>query len=445
MVRYIKFIRGLLIVLCMGVLPSCSPAQDAALSELDQITMKAGRAQGVYWKDMQSQTDGMTDEQRMEWGSVGFGKWYEKNVDRSSLSFFGEFYEYGQKNLGSPSGFDALLMALEVSSGSGIDYKKIQNIHNLMYENYLDHDDYALVLQRINANVDVGHKPPVGEGPEVWTNNRPQRYERVIMLLERVVDTAKNPRVKNQAMLSLGDYIGRSLNYMDKNDADGIREKRVHSENLLNQVVANDKENPITLLLSKDVKILELYNKSLQQETASPDDAKRPPRPKMEIPTLGSVATRLLYDFKNLSIGKSLPDTIGVDLDGNPQDINQYKGTVLLVDFWATWCGPCIAKMPHMRDLKEKYAERPFEILGISADSELADVTGFLEDTDLPWDLWFSGKDKGVVKAWNITAFPTVFLVDHKGVVVSKNPSDEQLEAMLVGLVYSAEQAAGKK
>lgn len=136
---------------------------------------------------------------------------------------------------------------------------------------------------------------------------------------------------------------------------------------------------------------------------------------------------------------------IGVDLEGNAQNIDQYLGRVVLIDFWATWCGPCLVKFPHMREMVEKYDGRPFEILGISADYTLSDVTMFLEGNDLPWDIWFAGFNQGVVRSWNITEFPTVYLVDHMGMIVAKNPTDTQLDAMLEELVGKAEQASLKE
>lgn len=137
--------------------------------------------------------------------------------------------------------------------------------------------------------------------------------------------------------------------------------------------------------------------------------------------------------------------TIGVDLDGNSQNIDQYQGRVVLIDFWATWCGPCLVKFPHMRELEQKYEGRPFEILGISADYALSDVTMFMEDNDLPWDIWFAGFNQGVVKDWNITAFPTVYVMDHTGMIIAKNPTNTQLENMLGELVSNAERAAIKE
>ncbi|MEE9272383.1 MAG: TlpA disulfide reductase family protein [Robiginitomaculum sp.] len=444
-----KFFQNTLILMCLFVVMACSPKQDnsqnntQSVSEITRLAQDAGKAQGIFWRDMQSQTDGMSDEKRMAWGSEGFGVWYEQNVGRSSLAYFNDFYNYGKANLSNSTGFDALLLALEVSAGTDTDYKIIQNIHELLYENYLNTPEYANILQSISSNQLVGHKPPEGEGAEAWVQARPARYKRVVKLLDRVVNTATDPTVKNHAMLGLGDYLGRSVSYMDINDTQAINKRRKRAESLLNEVIENGKKSKIPLLLNRDIPILAVYNKYSEAESGAETTAKNQPkeRPEIQTPTLDELAKKMLYNFKNLSVGKSVPVTIGVDLDGNKQDFSQYKGRVVLVDFWATWCGPCIIKFPHMRELKEKYKNRPFEILGISADNAIADVTEFLEDENLPWDLWYSGKEKGVVKQWNINGFPTVFLVNHNGVIVSKNPSDEQLEAMLTGLVYEAEQA----
>ena len=76
----------------------------------------------------------------------------------------------------------------------------------------------------------------------------------------------------------------------------------------------------------------------------------------------------LLYYLENLSVGQSLPNLAAVDLTGRQDSLSNYNGKVLLLDFWATWCGPCIKSLPDLRQLTEELPDDSFEIISISID-----------------------------------------------------------------------------
>lgn len=119
-------------------------------------------------------------------------------------------------------------------------------------------------------------------------------------------------------------------------------------------------------------------------------------------------------------VGNAAPDVTGTGLDDKKVKLSSYQGKVVLLDVWATWCGPCRAMIPHERELVKKMDGKPFVLLSVSCDDAKADLTDFLKDEPMPWTHWFDGKGGPVAKAYKIKAFPTLYLIDKKGVIREK-------------------------
>jgi len=110
-------------------------------------------------------------------------------------------------------------------------------------------------------------------------------------------------------------------------------------------------------------------------------------------------------------------------LGGKEVNLSQMKGKVVLIDFWATWCGPCVAVLP---DLKKTYKElhpKGFEVIGISLDSDRAKLETFIRQNDMPWPQFFDGKGWGnsLAKKHGVNSIPAMWLVDKKGNLVDQN------------------------
>ncbi len=130
-------------------------------------------------------------------------------------------------------------------------------------------------------------------------------------------------------------------------------------------------------------------------------------------------------------VGNPAPDVTGSDLDDKKVKMSDYKGKVVLLDIWATWCGPCRAMIPHERELVKKMDGKPFVLLSVSCDADKTDLTEFLKDEPMPWSHWFDGKGGAVAKAYKIKAFPTLYLIDKKGVIREKwvgAPKTEEMD-----------------
>src|SRR5262249_45278525 len=115
-------------------------------------------------------------------------------------------------------------------------------------------------------------------------------------------------------------------------------------------------------------------------------------------------------------------------------------------DFWATWCGPCRATIPHSRALAARLKEKPFVLVSISADEEPKKVQDFLKKNPMPWTHWFNGPEGGAIDDWEIDGFPTIIVVDARGVIRFKDDvekpvlvREKELDAAVDKLVKEVE------
>ena len=132
--------------------------------------------------------------------------------------------------------------------------------------------------------------------------------------------------------------------------------------------------------------------------------------------------------------GKVLPDfSVAVDLDDKPVSLADYRGKLVLLDFWATWCGPCIAEMPDVKEVYEKYHDKGFEIIGISLDTDEATLRKFIRENQLPWRQVFDGKgwETPLVQKYGVRGIPAQFLIDREGRVISVKARGERLSDLV--------------
>jgi thiol-disulfide isomerase/thioredoxin len=131
-----------------------------------------------------------------------------------------------------------------------------------------------------------------------------------------------------------------------------------------------------------------------------------------------------------LAVGTKFPDFNEKDLTSKPLSIANYKGKVVMLDFWATWCGPCRAELPNVLEVYQKHHQDGFEIIGISLDEDRARLESFIKEKNMTWPQFFDGqkwKNKLSVK-YGVNSIPATYLLDGEGKIIGKNLRGEELE-----------------
>lgn len=109
------------------------------------------------------------------------------------------------------------------------------------------------------------------------------------------------------------------------------------------------------------------------------------------------------------------PPLVLKDLQGKVRDLREFKGQVVLVNFWATWCPPCRIEMPSMWRLKQKFKGRPFVVLAVDMGEEEVVVNTFLPEKMKRDFIVLMDKDGVALRDWKVFAFPTSYIIDAKG------------------------------
>jgi peroxiredoxin len=136
-----------------------------------------------------------------------------------------------------------------------------------------------------------------------------------------------------------------------------------------------------------------------------------------------------------LVAGSTFPDFAEKDVQGKPLSIANFKGKVVLLDFWATWCPPCVRELPNVIKTYEKHHAQGFEIIGISLDQDEQKLKSFTEEKKMAWQQYFDGKGWGnkLAGKYGIQSIPATFLLDGQGKIIGADLRGEDLEEAVAG------------
>ncbi len=192
-------------------------------------------------------------------------------------------------------------------------------------------------------------------------------------------------------------------------------------QNIYTKSASQQRQNPLYYWIDADITSLrDKIKKKAQDVIASYADVKAEyytPLGKKEIGSIGPIARGLIAGLSAAASGMPAPTLVTKDLDGNQFDLAKLKGKVVMLDFWATWCVPCIEAIPKNREMVARFKGRPFQLVTLSVDDAVGDVHDFMLDTEMPFVNLYLGPDNPLLTQWNVSSYPTIIIVDHEGIV----------------------------
>lgn len=148
---------------------------------------------------------------------------------------------------------------------------------------------------------------------------------------------------------------------------------------------------------------------------------------------------------KRLKVGDVAPDFEIETVDGQPLKLSDFRGKYVLLDFWATWCGPCITDLPHMKSVYDKFRDSPkFAMISLSSDNDVETAKKCIEENELKWHQGFIGRSSKVQSDYCVSGIPSVFLIRPDGKVVAKNLRDQAIVAALKEVLGSSDASGGQ-
>jgi thiol-disulfide isomerase/thioredoxin len=166
------------------------------------------------------------------------------------------------------------------------------------------------------------------------------------------------------------------------------------------------------------------------------------PAPIPQPGTLAATAKPILFEIQHLGVGKQAPEVECQTVEGKKERLSDYRGKVVVIDIWATWCPPCRAMIPHERELVKRLQGKPFALISVSGDDDVETLKKFLEKESMPWVHWFAER-KGILTDWNVQFFPTIYVLDAKGVIRYKGVRGEAMDKAVDTLLKELEEKKG--
>jgi thiol-disulfide isomerase/thioredoxin len=126
---------------------------------------------------------------------------------------------------------------------------------------------------------------------------------------------------------------------------------------------------------------------------------------------------------EGLEVGQKFPGFDETDVGGKPLTLSAFRGRVTMIDFWATWCGPCRGEMPNVISTYRKYHSQGFEIVGISLDQNHDDLVNFTQAQGMAWPQFFDGQGwhNKLSTQYGVHSIPMDYLLDRHGVIIGKS------------------------
>jgi peroxiredoxin len=248
---------------------------------------------------------------------------------------------------------------------------------------------------------------------------------------------AADPGTAQDQLKALVEKVRTKLEEGKKTPAD-LKEELDQFDTLLAQHKGEKTDDVAQILLMKAMLYLEVFDdstkgKELVEQLKRDFPDTRPGKSADGILQRIQQQEEAMKIQKTLVAGAKFPDFDEKDLAGNPLSVAKYKGKVVLIDFWATWCQPCVHELPNVIRAYEKHHGEGFEIIGVSLDQDEHKLKDFTEQMKMSWPQYFDGKGWGnkLALRYGVRSIPATFLLDGEGKIIGKNLRGDALEEAL--------------
>jgi len=331
-----------------------------------------------------------------------------------------------------------LFFSTIMMSQSKRDYFSVTGITHGNYSGYLylDYNDTRDSCKVVNNQFYFKGKMPIigtgsfiiGKGPTIMTQDF--YLENVDINLELTL-TKKTVRNVEYDWVIINSVSGTKTSSIEK-DYEMFKTKHEKDKswqakryNKLDSIISKYPDHPYSLGLLVEASWDSLANKQrLQQLYQKLDLSSQDPQ---------DILRLRKNIFGSLKIGKPMTN---FELPNEKEKLintNQYRGSVLLIDFWASWCAPCREQIPKVKKLYEKYKNKNFKILTISLDKSKEKWVSALKKENMLWDNVLESRDfsSPIVKEYEIISIPSSFLIDANGIIVGNDMTITELDDYL--------------
>ncbi|MFO0811403.1 MAG: TlpA disulfide reductase family protein [Gemmataceae bacterium] len=162
--------------------------------------------------------------------------------------------------------------------------------------------------------------------------------------------------------------------------------------------------------------------------------------PQLDGGRAAATARRCITQLQRLRIGLPAPAIDAADVAGRRMTLAEWRGKVVVLNFWGSWCGPCRRKLPMLKEVAARYAAKGVVFLGVMAEEKAEDAAKAVENEKVAWRNWLDLRDeKGdspIVKAWGVVVFPNTFVLDRTGAIrfthiLERDELERALDALL--------------
>ena len=249
-------------------------------------------------------------------------------------------------------------------------------------------------------------------------------------LLRDIIEKNPDRNAVGPAILGLAIKLDGYMTLAMHRNEDPAKAKRIEEYYNKEQLEHIFKRDPATLLTETEA----LFERAAKDFA----DVKLSPRARQ---TIGEYTATRLRGVRALAPGKPAPEIDGEDLDGKQFKLSDYRGKVVLLVFWASWCPPCLQQVPHELAVLKRLEGKPFALLGITLDHDESTMRRTISEHGITWRNWNwrAGRDDKIKTRFGIQAVPLVLVIDPDGIIRAKNTGFEpRLEQTIDDLVLEA-------